>query len=75
MNSAMQQAMSSPMMQQMLDNPEVLRSLMQANPQMRQVRCSLLPCRKKPSSKQGHMVSTCSLAIANLCNRPGTQFL
>lgn len=37
MNAAIQQAMSNPMMQQMMSNPEIMRSLMQANPQMRQL--------------------------------------
>mmetsp|Transcript_17234 Transcript_17234/g.51584 ORF Transcript_17234/g.51584 Transcript_17234/m.51584 type:complete len:494 (+) Transcript_17234:136-1617(+) len=37
MTDFMQQAMNSPMMQQMFDNPEVLRNLLQANPQISQL--------------------------------------
>lgn len=35
---AMQQMMQSPLMQQLLNNPELLRGMLQANPAVRQVR-------------------------------------
>ncbi len=38
MQQMMQQMMGNPMMQNMLSNPEMLRNILQSNPQIRQVR-------------------------------------